>query len=195
MWAAGFRRLPVVEVRTPPLLGQFYPPQSDLDTPESRFSEELKLLQRSSMASAPPPVARERFVSPGGACGMPQRAHPNPANHAWARDSFPSTPECSSTFSLRCSEYEMRGIAPASFARSAELAPPTMGRWRSPSLVYRPSAVAGAVGSRVIQRTMPFGVSPRTPLPPRHPPLHTNAYDCDAGCIWGVGGWFREALI
>jgi len=101
----------------------------------------------------------------------------------------------SSTFSLRCSEYEMRGIAPASFARSAELAPPTMGRWRSPSLVYRPSAVAGAVGSRVIQRTMPFGVSPRTPLPPRHPPLHTNAYDCDAGCIWGVGGWFREALI
>ena len=77
----------------PPLLGLFYPRPSDLDTPESRFSEEPKLLQRSSMAAAPPPVARERFVSPGGACGMPRIAHTIPANHAWARDSFPSTPE------------------------------------------------------------------------------------------------------
>ena len=160
MWAAGFRRLPVVEVRDPPLLGLFYPPQSDLDSLKSRFSEELKLLQRSPMASAPPPVARERFFSPGGACGMPWRPHPHPGRPMPGPAIASLRPlSRSSTLSLRRSEAEMRETATASFARS-ELAPPTMGDGGRPALSIgiRPSQGQSAAASCNGRR--PRGESP-----------------------------------
>ena len=164
MWAAGFRRLPVVEVRDPPLLGLFYPPKRPRRL-KSRFSEELKLLQRSPMASAPPPVARERFFSPGGACGMPWRPHPHPGRPMPGPAIASLRPlSRSSTLSLRRSEAEMRETAPASFARSELLRQP----WEMEAAQLCLSAFGRRRGSR---QSLPatvdaLGVSPHTP-PPR----------------------------